>query len=104
MDRGPTSNRAGVKSESFFERVFRQFVDRVANMLPDTRDINETKIENLRVVFRSKSKYAFGVPSLSFDRNYWILDLGSGEFIESGDDRQGGLGSIIFIVSITSSI
>ena len=65
MDRSPSANRAGIESESFLEGVFGKFVDRVADVLPDTRDVNETKIENLRVVFCCKCEYAFWVHSLS---------------------------------------
>ena len=59
VDRSPSPNRAGIESESFLERIFGEFVDRVADVLPDAGHVNKAKIENLRVVLCCKLKNIF---------------------------------------------
>ena len=65
VDRSPSPNRAGIEPKAFLEGFFVQFADRIADVLPDARHINKSKIENLRVVFLCKFKHAFCVHSLS---------------------------------------
>src|SRR5579862_181227 len=64
VDRCPSANRARVKSEPIRERVFAEFADGVADVLPKAGNVNETKIENLRAMLFRKFQYAFSVHSL----------------------------------------
>src|ERR1700732_2494474 len=66
VDRGPSANRAGVESESFLEGALLQRAYGVADVLPDSGNVYEAEIENLRPMLFRKFQYTFWVHSLSF--------------------------------------
>src|SRR5437667_12090193 len=61
VDAGPSPNRGAVDAEAVFKGGFRQLRDGIGNVMPQSWNIGEAQIKNLRVVLLGERQNGLGI-------------------------------------------
>jgi hypothetical protein len=70
VNRLPAANRAGVKAKAVLKGVLFQLTDRVADVLPQTRQVGKAKVQHFGVVFGRKFKNCFRIHGFSLENRF----------------------------------